>query len=392
LKQTSAKRAVLQRNPLILAALLGAVLGARVQAQSARLDTLAQPTAETKLTPESLSQDAAQVQVPDAPGQEPSTPQAVGRIYGTVTDPHGSVVAGASVTLEIQSSKTRLTQVTDGSGSFTFPDLAAENYRITIAAKGFADWTGSSIALAAGQYFDMPDISLRVASANANVEVVFTQYQEAEEEIKEQEQQRIIGVFPNFYTSYLWRAAPMTSGQKFRLAMRTSIDPVTFGIAAATAGIEQGLNNFSGYGQGADGYAKRFGASYADDVIDTFIGGAILPSILHQDPRYFYKGTGSVTSRALYAISTVVICRGDNGHWQPNYSNVAGNLISAGISNLYYPASNRHGAAETIDNSLINTAEGAASALLQEFLLKKISRGVQQQPQVNAQPTPASLN
>ena len=79
-------------------------------------------------------------------------------------------------------------------------------------------------------------------------------------------------------------------------------------------------------------------------MIDTFIGSAILPSILHQDPRYFYKGTGSITSRALYAISTVVICRGDNGRWQPNYSNVAGNLISAGISNLYYPASNRNGA------------------------------------------------
>jgi hypothetical protein len=239
----------------------------------------------------------------------------------------------------------------------------------------------------------MPDISLKVASANTNVEVVFTQYEQAEEEIKEQEQQRIIGVFPNFYTSYVWHAAPMTSGQKFRLAVRTSVDPVTFGIAAATAGIEQSTNSFSGYGQGADGYAKRFGASYADDVIDTFIGGAILPSVLRQDPRYFYKGTGSVTSRALYAISTVVICKGDNGHWQPNYSNVAGNLISAGISNLYYPASNRHGAAETIDNSLINTAEGAASALLQEFLLKKISRGVQRQtPQPNAQPTPATLN
>ena len=305
----------------------------------------------------------------------------------------GNVVAGASVTLETKSSKARQTLLTDGSGSFTFPDLAAGTYRITIAAKGFADWTGSDIALAAGQYYDISEISLKVASANTNVAVVFTQYQEAEEQIKAQEQQRILGVFPNFYTSYVWRAAPMTSGQKFRLAVRTSIDPVTFGIAAATAGIEQGTNGFSGYGQGADGYAKRFGASYADDVIDTFIGGAILPSILRQDPRYFYKGTGSITSRALYAISTVVICRGDNGHWQPNYSNVAGNLISAGISNLYYPASNRHGAGETIDNSLINTAEGAASALLQEFLLKKISRGVQQQtPQPSAQAAPPNLN
>jgi hypothetical protein len=306
--------------------------------------------------------------MPDAPGQASATPQAMGRIYGTVSDPHGNVVAGASVTLESNSSKSQQAQVTDSSGSFTFSDLASGSYRIMVRAKGFADWTGSDVALGAGQYYDIPEISLKVASANTNVEVVFTPYEEAEEEIKEQEQQRILGVFPNFYTSYIWRAAPIT------------------------AGIEQGTNSFSGYGQGADGYAKRFGASYADDVVDTFIGGAILPSILHQDPRYFYKGTGSVTSRALYAISTIVICRGDNGHWQPNYSNVAGNVISAGISNLYYPASNRHGAGETIDNALINTAEGAAGALLQEFLLKKISRGVQQQPPPSVPPGSTKLN
>jgi hypothetical protein len=377
----------------LVTALLCVAPDLMAQARSESVALAASLSSEPSGVDKNSTGSAAEAEVPDAPGQASSTPQSIGRIYGTVTDPHGSVVAGASVTLEIESSKTRQTLITDDAGSFTFPDLAAGSYRITIAAKGFADWAGSDIALAAGQYFDMPDISLKVASANTNVEVVFTQYEQAEEEIKEQEQQRIIGVFPNFYTSYVWHAAPMTSGQKFRLAVRTSVDPVTFGIAAATAGIEQSTNSFSGYGQGADGYAKRFGASYADDVIDTFIGGAILPSVLRQDPRYFYKGTGSVTSRALYAISTVVICKGDNGHWQPNYSNVAGNLISAGISNLYYPASNRHGAAETIDNSLINTAEGAASALLQEFLLKKISRGVQRQtPQPNAQPTPATLN
>ena len=377
----------------MLTALLCAVPGLMAQARSEQIAIAAQYSSEIPGVDKNTVRASSEAEVPDAPGQSSSAQQSTGRIYATVIDPHGNVVAGASVTLEIESSKTRQTVITDDSGSFTFPDLAAGSYRITIVAKGFADWTGPDIALAAGQYFDMPDISLKVASANTNVEVVFTQYEQAEEEIKEQEQQRILGVFPNFYTSYVWHAAPMTSGQKFRLAVRTSVDPVTFAIAAATAGIEQGTNSFSGYGQGADGYAKRLGASYADDVIDTFIGGAILPSILRQDPRYFYKGTGSVTSRALYAISTVVICKGDNGHWQPNYSNVAGNLISAGISNLYYPASNRHGAAETIDNSLINTAEGAASALLQEFLLKKISRGVQQQtPQPNAQPTPATLN
>ncbi len=231
-----------------------------------------------------------------------------------------------------------------------------------------------------GRYYQLPEIVLRVAPANTNIEVVFTHYELAEEQIKLQEQQRILGVVPNFYTSYVWHAASLTSGQKFRLALRTSIDPVTFVIDAATAGIEQSQNAFSGYGQGAEGFAKRFGAAYADDAIGTMIGSAIFPSLLHQDPRYFYKGTGSIPSRALYAISTVVICRGDNGHWEPNYSNVAGNLVSAGISNLYYPASNRNGAGVTMENALISTGEGAVSALLQEFLLKKISRGVPQPP------------
>lgn len=294
-----------------------------------------------------------------------------------MTDPKGNVVSGARVTLEDAASKAQQSTLTDHSGAFTFSDLAAGSYRITIAAGQFSDWT-SNISLAAGQYYDVPDISLKVATVSTNVAVVFTQYEEAEEQIKAQEQQRVLGVIPNFYTSYVWRAAPMSPGQKFRLAVRTSIDPVTFAIAGATAGIEQGTNSFSGYGQGADGYAKRFAASYADDVVETFLGGALFPSILHQDPRYFYKGTGSITSRALYAMSTVVMCKGDNGRWQPNYSNVLGNLAAAGISNLYYPASNRNGAGITIQNALIDTAEGAAGALLQEFLLKKISHGVPQ--------------
>jgi hypothetical protein len=110
--------------------------------------------------------------------------------------------------------------------------------------------------------------------------------------------------------------------------------------------------------------------------VGTLLTDAVLPSLLHQDPRYFYKGTGSIRSRALYAIANVVICKGDNGHWQPNYSNVLGNLAAAGISNLYYPASNRNGAGLTIQNSLIGTAAGAIGSLFQEFLVKKISRGV----------------
>ena len=95
---------------------------------------------------------------------------------------------------------------------------------------------------------------------------------------------------------------------------------MTWLVVGAFAGVEQAGNTFAGYGQGAQGYGKRFGANYADGLSDTMIGGAILPSLFKQDPRYFYKGTGTIRSRAMYAIANAVICKGDNGRWQPNYS------------------------------------------------------------------------
>jgi len=106
------------------------------------------------------------------------------------------------------------------------------------------------------------------------------------------------------------------------------------------------------------------------------LGGAVLPSLFHQDPRYFYKGTGSVWKRAGYAISTAVVARGDNGKWQPAYASVLGDFASGAISNLYYPAQNRNGAALTIENGFVGIAADAATNLLQEFVLKKISTGV----------------
>lgn len=319
---------------------------------------------------------SVQENLPGAPGQQKADPQSGASIYGTATDPNGNVVVGALVTLEIEASKTKRTLLTDGTGSFNFTGLQAGTFRIAITSSGFADWVGPRIVLAAGENYEVPQITLRIGSANTSVQVVFSRHDLAEEQVKAEEKQRVLGVFPNFYISYVWNAEPLTTKQKFQLAWRTSIDPVTFAISGIVAGIEQWQNYFSGYGQGSEGYAKRFGASYGDAFIGTMIGGAILPSILHQDPRYYYKGTGSVWSRSLYAISTVVITKGDNGRWQPNYSNVLGNLAAAGISNTYYPPGDRTGVQVTIDNALIGTASGAVSALLQEFLIKKISRGV----------------
>jgi hypothetical protein len=151
------------------------------------------------------------------------------------------------------------------------------------------------------------------------------------------------------------------------------VDPVTFGVVGIAAGVEQAQNHFNGYGQGGQGYAKRYGAGYADTVSGTFIGGAILPSLLKQDPRYFYKGTGSTRSRILYAIANAVICKGDNGHWQANYSNILGSLAAGGISNLYYPADDRDGASLTFENASIGVGATAVANLFEEFVIRKIT-------------------
>jgi len=302
-----------------------------------------------------------------------------GRIYGTVTDSAGNVVAGGHVTLENGGSNIQQTQLTNGTGSFNFTGLQAGSYRVMVTAEGFAASTGISVALASGEYFAVPQIELQIASATTSVRVVYSQHELAEQQVKMEEKQRVLGIVPNFYTSYVWDAEPLTSRQKFRLAWRTSIDPITFLGTGVIAGIQQWQNDFSEYGQGAEGYAKRYGAAYTDGFTGIMLGGAVLPSILHQDPRYFYKGTGTIKSRIFYAISMVVICKGDNGRWQPNYSNVLGTFAAAGISNAYYPSNDR-GAALTVENSLLGLATGGIDALLQEFLIKKISRGIPPNP------------
>jgi hypothetical protein len=190
--------------------------------------------------------------------------------------------------------------------------------------------------------------------------------EKAEAQLRQQESQRIVGVVPNFNVSYDRNAVALSPKQKLRLAWHTATDPVTFGIAGFDAGLSQAENDFPGYGQGAQGYAKRFGASYADNFDGTMIGNAFLPILLKQDPRYFRRGEGSFTSRLLYSLSTTVWCRNDNGKYGPNYSNVLGNLAAGGISNLYYPSTDR-GAGLTFERGLTVTAYGSAGAVFNEF-------------------------
>ena len=289
-------------------------------------------------------------------------------------DPNGTAVAGARVKLaQLGQSASPETQTGDD-GQYSFANIAPGPFQLSIAAEGFATQTSAGV-LHSGENVAVPQITLALATEVTEVRVEFTQVELAQEQIRDEEKQRVLGFIPNFYVTYIPNAAPLNTRQKFELAWKSTIDPVTIGITGAVAGIQQANNQFSGYGQGAQGYAKRYGASYADVVTSTFIGGAILPSLFKQDPRYFYKGTGSKRSRVLYAIANSVICKGDNGHWQACYSTLIGGIAAGGISNLYYPANDR-GAGLTFENAAIGIGATAAANILQEFVIRKLSTHV----------------
>jgi hypothetical protein len=302
-------------------------------------------------------------------------PTAGASIRGVVTGSDGTVYEGVHVALEltVADDPVEATQETDSVGAFDFANLPAGGFKITVSSAGFVTQEIRG-ELEAGETFDARAIVLPMASAASFVRVsAESQAELAEEQISIEEKQRVLGLFPNYYVSYDRQPMPLTAGQKYRLALRTSIDPITWMMTGSVAGMEQASNTFAGYGQGAQGYAKRFGADYGDMFTSTMLSGAVFPAVLRQDPRYFYKGTGSVMSRAMYAIANAVICKGDNGHWQPNYSGILGGVASGGISNLYYPRSDRSGIEVTFVNAGIGTAQGAVQNLLQEFLVRRLT-------------------
>lgn len=312
---------------------------------------------------------ATSLSVEDSDGQQKNQ-QLPGSISGTIVDETGAVVTAARVKLTRDDQSQAQEVLSGANGQFSFANVAPGSFHLTIASAGFATQTTSG-TLHSGQVQLVPPITLAVATANTEVEVSLTQVQVAEEQVKEEEQQRVLRVIPNFYVSYVPDAMPLNSKQKFKLAWKTIVDPFSFVAVGGVAGVQQAQNNFAGYGQGAQGYAKRYGASYGDLVSGTVIGTAILPSLFKQDPRYFYKGTGTKKSRLLYALANAVICKGDNRRWQPNYSAILGSFAAGGISNLYYPAEDRNGARLTLENGLIGIGTSGAINIFEEFFVRK---------------------
>jgi Carboxypeptidase regulatory-like domain len=305
---------------------------------------------------------------------------ATGSVGGSIADTDAAAVVGAQVALQDTESNTTHTATSDGTGAFRFDSVPEGRYIVRINATGFAAWTIKDVLLVLdGENVVIPPIQLGVEEINTTVNAI-TMEDVAERQITAEEHQRILGILPNFYVSYISNAAPLTRKQKFKLAIHVSADPVTYFTTGVASGIEQWQGDFAGYGQEFSGYAKRYAASYGDRLSSTFLGAALLPSLLHQDPRYYYRGHGHVVVRALYAVMTVAVCKGDNGHWQPNYSNVGGNLGAAFISSLYYPESDRHSVQVTVDNTLLGIAEGSFGTLFQEFLLHHFTHGTPTAP------------
>lgn len=299
--------------------------------------------------------------------------QQVGDISGTVTDQNGSIIPSAAIVLNGDVPADSRTVIANSNGFFEFRNLRPAAYRLTVTASGFTDWTSQVLHLGSGQFLMLDTIALKVATSSASVTVTASPTEIAVAQVRLAEKQRVLGFIPNFLVVYDHDPAPLTAKLKFKLAFRVVVDPVTFIGVAGLAAVNQAART-PNYVEGAKGYGQRAGALYADGFTDLMLGGAILPSILHQDPRYFYQGTGTKKSRALHALFSPFVCRGDNGMRQPNYSSLGGNLASSAISETYYPASNR-GVGLVFGNFLIGTGERMASAMAQEFLLRKLTPG-----------------
>jgi hypothetical protein len=210
------------------------------------------------------------------------------------------------------------------------PDV---DYHATVEEDGFGEWD-STVEVQPGEHYEMKTVVLKVSSVVTAVTAESPEQIATEQEHVE-EHQRLLGVIPNYFVVYDPNPQPLTTALKFRLAIHAATDSVTFASAVFVGAIDQAADT-PGYVQGAKGFGQRVGAAYANTATDVMIGGAVLPSLLHQDPRYFYKGTGTKKERALHAIAAPFEAKGDNGKWQFNYSSIGGDMASSALENVYW--------------------------------------------------------
>jgi hypothetical protein len=315
--------------------------------------------------------DAPQPQVRESAASTTQTGEQ-GTISGVVLDLSGASVAGAQVTLSTTDGVQVRAMKSKPDGVFVFPAVPPGLYAVEINADGLEPFTAAPIVLTAGQVYLVPRTLLSIASTSTSIEVRPTEVVAAEQ-IKQEEKQRILGIAPAFYVSYVPDAAPMTTRQKYSLAAHDTLDWSTYIGVSIGAGIEQANNSFRGYGQGAAGYGKRWAALFGDGRSSDFLSRAVFASMLHQDPRYFYQGTGTTKSRLYHALSSAFVARSDSGKTMPNYSYLLGTMTSGALSNAYYPHADR-GVGLVFTNAAIGIGGRAAQAVLEEFVSKRFTK------------------
>jgi hypothetical protein len=303
--------------------------------------------------------------------QQTSSAEGSASVAGTVLDASGAGVPDAEVSLAHGDGTQLRTMASEANGEFNFTKIPPGPYVVIVNAKGFALFTSAEFVVTVRQAYEVLNVSLSIASANTEMTVRPTEFIAAEQ-IRAEEKQRLIGFFPNFYTSYVYDAAPLTSKQKFSLATRGTFDPVAMIGVGIAAGLEQATNTYAGYGQGAEGYGKRFAAKFVDGRSSDFLTHAVFPSLLHQDPRYYYQGSGPVKSRLIHAVRSAFVTRSDSGRSVPNYSYWLGDMCSGALSNLYYPKANR-GAHLVFTNTAVGLAGRVGTNLLREFFSKRLT-------------------
>jgi hypothetical protein len=300
----------------------------------------------------------------------PEPQQTYGNIRGSVFDQNGAPVVAADIRIR-NSDGALIQQVqSDEEGHFFIGHIPSGAFQLTVTDAGFSTQT-MAVTVRGDQSTVVPQIKLLLATQVTEVRVTPPREEIAQMQLKEQEHQRIFGIIPNFYVTYEGDAVPLSARQKFNLALKATTDPTIFLGIGIIAGTDQAGDRFNQFGQGAEGYAKRYGASFANFNSGLWIGGAILPSLLKQDPRYFYRGTGTKRSRLYYALSRTVICKGDNGKWQPNYSSIGGDFAAAGLSNAYIPTNNH--ATLTLGNAGVALLASASINVFEEFVLSRVT-------------------
>ena len=329
---------------------------------------------------------SAALDLPDSPGflqaaqtASPSTAARTASIRGQISDVNGGIVPGASVSILTSAGvgvqgKPLRQATADGEGRFVLDDLQPGTYNLRIDATGLQSFEPPPVLLKANEQYVLPDTALPLATSSQSVDVVATRNEIAEEELNGEIKQRVLGILPNFYTSYVWDAAPLSTRQKFRLTFRSLTDPWIFISTGITAGIQQEQGTYPEYGTGASGYAERYASAYGDVLAGRLIGSAILPAIFHQDPRYFYRGTGGIPRRTLHALVSSVAARSDRGGVEPNYTHTLGNFAAGYLSQAWHQGSDS-GLTLALDNTLIGIGDTALHNLLEEFLYKHISTG-----------------